>query len=233
MKVQLPIDGKLGKNFKVTSPFGWRIHPITKKKKHHNGVDLWSSKEPCYVESFYKGTVITAGPSRLKKANGEPDGYGYYVTVRHMINGDYYTSVYAHMLKGSLQVKVGDKVEAGTVLGKMGTSGASTGKHLHWEIWKGKTHGWTDDGRGFVEPIEFAKALMAMESAKGSAPVATPKDAPVAPAPVHGTKPKAAKPVAKTAAKPAAKPVAKKPAAKKPAKAAQKVSTDYAPMKAE
>lgn len=216
MKVQLPIDGKLGKNFKITSPFGWRIHPITKTKKHHNGVDLWSSKEPCHIEAFYKGTVLHAGPSKLKKPDGEPDGYGYYVVIRHMIGGEYYTSCYAHMLKGSLQVKKGDKVEAGTILGKMGTSGSSTGKHLHWEIWKGRTHGWSADGKGFVEPLEFAKALMAMESAKEFAEVPTPKDAPVSPAPVHGAK----------------KPVAKKKAPAKTVKK-QKVSTSYTPMVAE
>jgi murein DD-endopeptidase MepM/ murein hydrolase activator NlpD len=210
MKVQFPIDGKLGKDFKVTSDFGWREHPVEKKKKHHNGVDLWSSREPAYIESFYHGTVITAGPSKIKKSNGEPGGFGYYVTVRHLINGEYYTSLYAHMVKGSIQVKVGDKVVAGTVLGKMGATGMVTGKHLHWEIWKGKTHGWTDNGKGFVDPIEFTKALMAMETAKDFADKETPADAPVAPAPIHGTKPKAeAKPVVK---KPAAKPAAKKPA---------------------
>lgn len=221
MKVQFPIDGKLGKDFKVTSKFGWREHPVEKKKKHHNGVDLWSAKEPCYIEAFYKGTVIHAGPSKVKKSNGEPGGFGYYVTVRHMIDGEYYTSLYAHMVKGSLQVKVGDKVEAGSVLGKMGDSGMVTGKHLHMEIWKGKTHGWTDNGVGFVDPMEFIPALMAIEKAKGSVNDETPKDAPVQPAPVHGAKPTVTKPAVKKAP------------AKKPVKPAQKVSTASKPMVAE
>jgi len=40
-KAQFPIDGKQGKAWKITSPFGWRVHPIEKIKKHHNGDDLW------------------------------------------------------------------------------------------------------------------------------------------------------------------------------------------------
>jgi murein DD-endopeptidase MepM/ murein hydrolase activator NlpD len=152
LSVCWPVD-----KYKVTSPFGWRVHPIEKTRKHHNGVDLWSSKEPCEVKAFAKGTVLFAGASKLKKPNGEPNGYGYYITIRHMIDGKYYTSLYCHLKKNTFAVKEGDKVEAGQVIGVMGTSGASTGKHLHWEIWKGRTHGWTADGKGFLDPIEFVK----------------------------------------------------------------------------
>ena len=155
MSICWPVD-----KYKVTSPFGWRIHPVEKTKKHHNGVDMWSSKEPCEIKAFCGGTVLNAGPSKVKKSDGEPGGFGYYVSVRHMINGEYYTSLYAHMVKGSLKVKKGDKVEAGQVLGIMGATGNVTGKHLHWEIWKGKTHGWTADGKGFTDPIEFTKLLL-------------------------------------------------------------------------
>ena len=155
MSICWPVD-----KYKVTSPFGWRIHPVDKTRKHHNGVDVWSSKEPCDIKAFCAGTVLYAGPSKTKKSDGEPGGFGYYVSIRHMINGEYYTSLYAHMLKGSFKVKTGDKVEAGQVLGTMGASGNVTGKHLHWEIWKGKTHGWTADGKGFSDPIEFTKLLL-------------------------------------------------------------------------
>jgi murein DD-endopeptidase MepM/ murein hydrolase activator NlpD len=113
------------------------------------------------------------------------------------------------MVPGSIQVKPGQKVTAGTVLGKMGTSGMSTGVHLHWEIWKGKTHGWSADGKGFVEPVGFVKALMAAEKAKAFANQATPEDAP---AEIIKVDTPVAKPVAP--AKPAAKPVAKAPAKK-------------------
>jgi murein DD-endopeptidase MepM/ murein hydrolase activator NlpD len=86
----------------------------------------------------------------------------------------------------------------------MGTTGDSTGKHLHWEIWQGKTHGWSADGKGFVDPFEFVKALILKERAEAAGKDSTPDDAPVAKAPVHGTAPKA-KPVAPVAKKPAPK----------------------------
>jgi murein DD-endopeptidase MepM/ murein hydrolase activator NlpD len=90
----------------------------------------------------------------------------------------------------------------------------STGVHLHWEIWKGRDHGWSADGSGFVEPIEFTKALIQAEKAKNFAKEATPEDAPVADDGIREVKkaaPKAsAKAVAKKPATPTKKPVAKK-----------------------
>lgn len=215
MKAQFPIDGIPGKAWKVKSKMGWRIHPVKNEKKHHNGTDIipGNVKGKVYIEAAFDGKVMYAGPSKLKKSNGEPDGFGYYVKVSSMVNGEWYSHLYAHLEKGSLQVKTGQKITAGTVLGVMGTSGMSTGVHLHWEIWKGKDHGWSDNGKGFVEPIEFTKAVIAAQKAAGYAKEATPDDAPVAD---DGIKP-AVKPVAKAAPKTAAKPAAKatKPVVKK------------------
>ena len=165
--IQWPIDGKYGKDFKTTSSFGWRTHPITKNRKHHNGEDLWSSREPCYIEAMADGVVLKA-----RKSTHPTGGFGYYVILQHKIAGQYYTSLYAHMRAGSLQVKPGQKVKAGDVLGKMGTTGHSTGKHLHWEIWRGKKHGWTSNGKGFEDPVEFMKKFNGKESA---APAAAPQ----------------------------------------------------------
>ena len=67
----------------------------------------------------------------------------------------------------------------------MGTSGASTGKHLHFEICKGKIHRWTSDGKGFVDPLKFVRATIEQWELKQSITEATPEDAPVAPAPIH------------------------------------------------
>jgi len=196
-KPQMPIDGKLGKNYRVTSDFGWRTHPIEKIKKHHNGTDLWGAKEPLYIESWHDGVVIAAGTSKQKLASGAVGGVGWYVDVRSKINGKWYVSRYAHMVPKSLKVKKGQKIEAGTILGKMGTSGASTGKHLHFEICAGKTHRWTNNGSGFVNPLKFVKSIIAQSKLVADVPNATPETAPVAPAPVHGK----SKPALKTSLK--------------------------------
>lgn len=204
-KYQYPIDGAMGKTWKITSKMGWRIHPVKKEKKHHNGTDICGlGKGPWYIEAFADGKVLKAQASTAPGG-----GFGHYVVIQHKIDGEFYTSLYAHMVPGSIQVKAGQKVTAGTVLGKMGTSGMSTGVHLHWEIWKGKVHGWSADGKGFVEPVGFVKALMAAEKAKAFANEATPDDAPLVDAPkpvVAKPATSAPKPAAKTAAKPVAKP---------------------------
>ena len=198
---QMPIDGTLGKQYKVTSPFGWRVHPVQKTRKHHNGVDLWGAAEPLYLEAWHDGTVIAAGTSKLKLANGNVGGVGWYVDIHSVVGGKDYVSRYAHMVPNSLQVKVGEKVEAGKILGKMGASGEVTGKHLHLEICQGKKHLWTADGAGFVDPLPFIQSVINQDKIVSAAPAPTPESAPTAPAPVHGAK-------LKPAAKPVAKPVA-------------------------
>lgn len=215
-KAQLPIDGKLGKDFKVTSLMGMRIHPVTKEKKHHNGTDIWSSHEPCWIEAPYDGVVLEA-----KKSTSPGGGFGNYVILLHKIGGKQYTTLYAHMQDGSVKVKKGQKVEAGTPLGKMGTTGMSTGKHLHWELRLGKQHIWDKMGKNYIEPIAFFKALIAQEAAIATAGVVATDEDPVAPAPVHAAK-AAPAPKAVPAAKPAAKPAVKKPAAKPASLAVEK-----------
>jgi hypothetical protein len=205
MTMSWPLDGVYEKNFKTTSSFGWRVHPIQKTRKHHNGEDLISTTHnPAYLKAIYEGTVLEARAAKSKKANGEPNGYGYLVAVSHKIGGKDYVALYAHLLKNSFQVKKGDKVKAGQVLGIMGTSGASTGVHLHFEIHIGKKVGWSDNGSGFLDPIPFLQALEAMDAQLEKGPQATPEDAPTQPAPDHS------KPVSK-------KPTSTAPAGKKPA----------------
>jgi murein DD-endopeptidase MepM/ murein hydrolase activator NlpD len=189
-KAQQAIDGVQGKDWKITSLMGNRIHPVTKAPKHHNGTDIWSPNEPCWIEAPFDGVVVEA-----RKSTAAGGGFGNFVTLSHKINGEDYVTVYAHMLDDSIKVKPGQKIEAGTPLGKMGSTGMSTGKHLHWELQKAKKYAWNATGLNFIEPVAFFDALIKLEAVKGTAKDQTPVDAPAAPAPVHGNAPQKAAPV--------------------------------------
>lgn len=173
MTSQFPIDGKLGKAWKVTSTMGWRMHPIKKVKKHHNGTDIWAKAEPCWIEAPTHGVVINVG--------NNPNGFGNSVTLKHKIRGEWYVTLYAHMANGSIKVKKGQAVEPGTPLGKMGSTGLSTGKHLHWELQKGKKWVWNDNGKNFIEPVAFFDALIKWEKTIATAPVVAKPEDPVIP----------------------------------------------------
>lgn len=207
MAAQFPIDGKFKKDWKVTSYMGWRVHPIKKVKKHHNGTDIWSKHEPCVIEAPYDGKVIKVG--------NNPSGFGNYVILRHKIKGVWYVTLYGHMKNGSIKVKAGARVTAGTALGKMGTTGMSTGKHLHWELQKGKKWVWSDTGKGFIEPVGFFKALIEYERTVATAPVEAKPEDPIIPTVTfeNGKPEVVADPVAEV--KPVVAPAA--PAAPKPA----------------
>lgn len=154
MTTQYPIDGRPGKAWHVSAPVGWRINPVTHKRSHHNGADIVADKPDAPVEAFHNGSVISVGYN--------PAGFGNYVILRHNIDGKFYTSLYAHM-KAKPKVKVGDRVDGGTQLGVMGTTGMSTGVHLHWEIQAGRFHVYNALGVGFVEPISFTEKLIHKE----------------------------------------------------------------------
>lgn len=209
-KAQYPIDGKPGKDWKVTSLMGFRIHPVLKTKKHHNGTDIWAPAEPCWIEAPYDAKVV--------KVSNNPSGFGNSVQLQMKIDGKFYVSIFAHMKDGSVKVKKGQKIEAGTPLGKMGSTGMSTGKHLHWELQLGKTYAWNDKGKNFIEPVAFFKAVIAKEKIQATAPVVANDNDPVAEAPIHGNAPEVA-PVAPVAAPEAIKAPAI-PAAPAPAKKA-------------
>jgi murein DD-endopeptidase MepM/ murein hydrolase activator NlpD len=192
----MPLDGKFGKDWKVTSPFGIRVHPIEKIRKSHNGVDLWGPKAKIWNEAWHDGTVIAAGTSKLKNKDGSLGGVGWYVDIRSKVNGEWYVARYAHMVENSLTVVKGEKVKAGTRLGIMGNTGASAGRHLHFEICKGKVHRWTLDGSGFVDPLKFVRTVIAKWELDNEVDKPTPDTGETLPAPIHepAPKPKAPKP---------------------------------------
>lgn len=104
---------------RISSTFGMRFHPVYHYNKMHNGVDLAVDHTP--IHATRGGVVITAGWD---------DSAGYWVVIDH---GDGFRSVYMHMCKRPY-VKKGDFVSAGHELGCVGTTGTSTGNHLHFGI---------------------------------------------------------------------------------------------------
>ncbi len=104
---------------RITSGFGYRKNPFGRGREFHNGIDIANSS----------GTKIKAAGSGIVTFAGYNGGYGRYIIISH---GYGYQSVYGHNRK--LLVKVGDKVEKGQVISEMGSSGRSTGPHLHFEV---------------------------------------------------------------------------------------------------
>lgn len=134
-------DGETGKRFltrrpiqgggRLASRFGYRIHPIFKTRRLHTGVDLASPK----------GTPIyAAGDGVIERAQWV-SGYGRYIEIRH-VNG--YETGYGHQSAFADGIKPGVKVRQGQLIGYVGSTGNSTGNHLHFEI---KVNG------RFVDPL--------------------------------------------------------------------------------
>ncbi len=117
--------------YKITSPYGYRNHPILKKKKLHTGIDI----------AVPSGTSVVAANSGTVIYSGYNGGYGNTVIIDH---GGKISTLYAHNSK--LLVKVGDKVEKGKAITKSGSTGLSTGPHLHFEVRENGQH---------VDPMKY------------------------------------------------------------------------------
>lgn len=116
-----PISNKKLKH--MASGYGYRIHPIYKTRIYHWGMDF----------SAPKGTPIYATGNGRVVESGSERGYGNQVVINH---GYGYKTRYAHMQK--INVRRGQKVKRGDVIGYVGSTGSSTGPHLHYEVEKGK-----------------------------------------------------------------------------------------------
>lgn len=104
----------------ITDAYGWRINPISGQRSFHHGTDFAAGS----------GTAIYASRSGTVTDAGYDDVYGYSVTINH---GDGYSSLYAHMTH--FVVSSGDYVTQGQVIGYVGSTGCSTGPHLHFSIY--------------------------------------------------------------------------------------------------
>ena len=122
------------KNYWISSKYGYRWHPISGKWTKHNGIDMAA---PC-------GTPIYATRAgKVTVTSFQEGGAGWYVSINH---GDGYSSIYMHMTH--YIVKAGQYVDAGQIIGYVGTSGGSTGYHLHFGIaYKGT----------YVDPQDYIK----------------------------------------------------------------------------
>ncbi len=111
------------KNARISSPFGKRYHPILKKYKIHWGVDYAAPK----------GTLIYAGGDGVVQVAKYNGSYGNYIKIRH--NSEYSTA-YGHMSGFAKGIRPGVRVTQGQVIGYVGSTGRSTGPHLHYEVIK-------------------------------------------------------------------------------------------------
>ena len=114
--LRTPVDGA-----RLSSGFGMRRHPILGYSRMHKGVDFAApSGTPIYA----------AGGGRVASA-GRNGGYGNYIQIRH--SGEYSTA-YGHMSRFAKGIRAGARVQQGQVIGYVGTTGRSTGPHLHYEV---------------------------------------------------------------------------------------------------
>jgi murein DD-endopeptidase MepM/ murein hydrolase activator NlpD len=113
-------------NVPVTSGYGWRVNPVTGEYSFHSGIDLGAPQ----------GTPVLATKAGMVESAGWAGGYGNLVELSH----DRFGSRYAHL--SVIQVRVGQRVAQGQQIGLVGSTGRSTGPHLHFELLSPSADGW-------------------------------------------------------------------------------------------
>lgn len=104
---------------RIASGFGYRIHPVSKEKKLHSGIDFAAPK----------GTAIVSTADGVVLKAEEKENFGKFVLIAH---GKSIQTFYSHM--SEIKVEVGDKVTKGSIIGLVGSTGMSLGDHLHYEV---------------------------------------------------------------------------------------------------
>jgi len=130
-----------------TDSYGWRTDPFTGERRFHSGSDL-AAADGTPILAAADGQVVFAGPS---------SGFGNLIIIEHTVRGERVASYYAHMWDSGIHVTEGDTVTAGQHIADVGSSGRSTGAHLHFEIHPG--------GQG--QPAVDAMAWLSDHGAEG------------------------------------------------------------------
>ncbi|MDP9698856.1 hypothetical protein J2T16_001753 [Paenibacillus intestini] len=135
--------------YRITSSFGYRIHPIHGGQTFHRGVDLVTEPWNGPVSAFLEGTVRFATEGRTGSGFG---GYGLTVALEDHRG---YLHCYGHLSR--IAVNVGQRVRKGQLIGYQGSTGQSTGPHVHYEIRKtsSPSYGYTASEDGVVEPTAY------------------------------------------------------------------------------
>ena len=131
-----PVIFPVKKPLRITSGFGIRRHPISKKLKRHKGIDI----------AKVKGTPVHASGNGIVTRTGNDTGYGIFIEIKHSGN---FRSFYAHLSKTI--VNVGDTVSATQPIAYVGSTGRTTGCHLHYEVRKNKQ---------FLNPTDWCYCLV-------------------------------------------------------------------------
>ncbi len=130
----------------LTSEFGPRVHPITGENSTHTGTDF-AAPDGTPILAAADGTVTVAEFS---------GGYGGLIVIEHTIAGQTVATAYSHMWQTGIHVTAGDQVAAGQHIGDVGSSGNSTGPHLHFEVRTGGTSGEHTDPAAWLNSHDAA-----------------------------------------------------------------------------
>ncbi|WP_237262339.1 murein hydrolase activator EnvC family protein [Sporosarcina ureae] len=125
---------------RFSSGFGWRTHPISKVKKQHRGMDI----------SAPTGTPVVAAGNGVVSYAGTMEGLGNVVMITHSVKGQILTTVYAHL--STIGTSSGQSVDKGQLIGAVGSTGYSTGPHLHFEVHVGN---FSATGPSAVNPLHY------------------------------------------------------------------------------
>ncbi|NYT62803.1 M23 family metallopeptidase [Alcaligenaceae bacterium] len=141
------LDTPLVQRARINSPFGYRLHPVSGKWAGHQGLDYPAPK----------GTPIRATAQGKISFIGVQNGYGKVIFIEHENN---YSTVYAHQSRFKNGLKNGTSIKKGQIIGYVGSTGTSSGPHLHYELRVNNNP---------IDPIQEKQRLFALTSTKNVA----------------------------------------------------------------